>query len=104
MVTGLLFILVEGENSGVVGLSLVLLLGGESEVFELVGLNAGAEGLSLVPGGDASGDLGLMSSVVAGFGMFSILPCFPSIGEARLAAAAELALVPLPCSAVASSN
>ena len=73
----------DGENSGVVGLSVELvLLTGESGPFEPVGLNTGAEGLSL---GEISGVLGV--SCVCCCVSCSILLWFPSIGVVSVSAA-----------------
>ena len=87
----------DGENSGVVGLSVELVpLDGESGPFEPVGLNTGAEGLSL---GEMSGVMGLkeVSCVCCVSG--SILLWFPSIGAVSVTAAGA----GLSCS-TASSN
>jgi hypothetical protein len=84
---------IEGENSGVLGLSLevVLLFGVEKgEGIDCVGLNTGAEGLSLVLGGEHSGVVGLIDELLlslslgvlggAGFCCSKLLS-FPSIRE-----------------------
>ena len=85
----------EGENSGVLGLSLeAALVGGEGEMgacIDFVGLNTGAEGLSLVLGGENSGVVGLMDELLLSLslgvvgcscaGSCSILLWFPSIRE-----------------------
>lgn len=106
-----------GENSGVLGLSLeLILLAGDNGLFEPVGLNAGAEGLSLVlvlsEGEENSGVLGpkeklsfsLSLEVVTGVCCTSLLPWFLSIGEGwAMDEVAGLASVALSCS-TASSN
>ena len=79
----LLLVPFTGENSGVVGLSLVRLAGERGPV----GLNMGAEGLRLEEGGDNSGVLGLKDELLPAqevggviLGAVSILHWFPSIG------------------------